>query len=132
MSHPALSDHLLTLPNVQKRRKLLVFSETIYTPTSEKITSAFRYFACDIAQVVAAVEAGDFVALTKLPYSLDDDGDRDTSSVLIDLAYTPSGSFVAVQAVEYQNYNPTPVTATSVLEGAAGQSVIAQVTELGD
>ena len=132
MTHPRLSDLLLTLPSVQKRRKLLVFSELIYVPTGEKITEGFRYFACDSGPVAAAAGAADFETLTKLPFALDEDGDRDTSGVVIDLAYTPSGSFVAVQPVEYQNYNPTPVAAALVLEGPAGQRVIAHVKSLGD
>ncbi|MBK7586403.1 MAG: hypothetical protein IPI67_40220 [Myxococcales bacterium] len=132
MTHPALSEFLLSLPTIEKRRKLLVLSELIYKPTGEKVTEAFRYFRCDIGQVAAAAVAGDFVALTKLPYALDEDGDRDTSGVLIDLAYTPSGSFVAVQPVEYQNSSPTPVAAALVLEGPAGQAVITPAKALGD
>lgn len=132
MTFPDLSDVLLAHPTVQKRRKLLVFSELVYTPSGEKITEGFRYFACDIGPVAAAASAGDFETLASLAFALDEDGDRDTSSVLINLAYTPSGSFVAVQPVEYQNYNPTPVAPTFVLEGSAAQRMIAHVKALGD
>ncbi|WP_258182686.1 hypothetical protein [Enhygromyxa salina] len=117
---------------MEKRRKMLIFSELIYKPTGEKITEAFRYFACDIDPVEAAATAGDLEALTRLPYALDEDGDRDTSSVLVDLAYTPSGSFVAVQPVQYQDYGPVPVAPTVILEGASAKALIASAKALGD
>lgn len=132
MSHPTLSEHILTLGSVEKRRKMLILSELIYKPTGEKITEAFRYFACDIDPVAAAACAGDLAALTELPYALDEDGDRDTSAVLVDLAYTPSGSFVAVQPVEYRDYSPTPVAAPVVLEGDPAKALIASAKALGD
>lgn len=132
MAYPTLSEYLASHPSIGKRKKMFIFSETIYKSTGEKVTEGFRYFACGIADVAVAATSGNFEALTKLPFALDEDGDRDTSGVLIDLAYTPSGSFVAVQPVEYQNSAPCPVAAPFVLEGAAGQSVIAWVKQLGD
>ena len=132
MEHQSLDDLLAAHPNIVKRRKLLFFSEWVYSPTDEKITEAFRYYQCGIEQVGPAAVDGDFDTLTQLPFALDEDGDRDTSSVLVNLAYTASGSFVAIQPVEYQNYVPTPVAAPVLFEGPAGQAVIAAAKKLGD
>lgn len=132
MAYPGLTEFLDSLPTVEKRRKLLVFSEKIYKPTGEKVTEGFRYYSCDIGPVAQAATSGDFAALASLPFALDEDGDRDTSAVLVDLAWTPSGSLVIVQPVEYQDYSPTPVAAPLMLEGAAGQAVLAHVRTLGE
>jgi hypothetical protein len=127
---PDLEAHLLTLPSITKRRKLLVFSETVYQPTGEKVIEGFRYFACEIGAVVEAFSRGDIGAITELPFALDDDGAVDTSSVLLNLAYTASGALVAAQPVEYQNYHPTPVAAPLVLEGEPAKAVAALIKEL--
>ncbi len=132
MTIPTLTEYLHTLPLVSKKRRMLVFTDLVFTPTGEVITDGFRYFTCGIDAVAPLAKAGDLEALSKLPFALDDEGDRDTSSVLINIAYTPSGSFVAVQPVEYQNSSPVPVAPTLVLEGPAGQRLIAFAKALGD
>ena len=132
MQHQRLDEQLAAHPNIEKRRKFLFFSELIYRPTGEKITEGFRYYNCGIEQVASAAAHGDFGTLSQLPFALDEDGDRDTSSVLVDLAYTASGSLVAVQPVKYQNYAPTAVTAPVIFEGPAGQAVVATAKYLGD
>jgi hypothetical protein len=48
--------------------------------------------------VVDAFQRGDFAALKKLPFSLDEDGDPDTSSVRLEVAYTASGDVLAAGA----------------------------------
>jgi hypothetical protein len=129
-SFPDLEDHLLTLPNVEKRRTLLVFNDLVYKPTGEKIVTGFRYFACDIGPLVDAFSRADLAAIGKLPFALDEDGDSDTSGVLLDLAYTESGALVAAQPVEYRDHNPTPVAASMVLEGEQAKALIAIVKDL--
>lgn len=114
---PELEEHIKTLPCVGTRKKALLFSENFYKPTGEKIVTGFRYFACDVGPVQAAAAALDLNALCDLEFALDEDGDVDTSSVLVDLEYTKSGSFVAVQAAEYRDHNPKPVMAPVVAEG---------------
>jgi hypothetical protein len=116
---PDLDEHITTLACVGTRKKMLLFNENFYKPTGEKIETGYRYFACDVGPVQAAAAALDLNALCELPFAIDDEGDADTSSVLVDLEYTKSGSFVAAQAVEYRNSNPTPVMAPQVAEGRA-------------
>jgi hypothetical protein len=116
----------------EKRKKMLVFSSVFYRPTNEKLTEGFRYYACGIEELLAVFDAGDIEELTKLPYALDEDGDRDTSGVLVDLAYTPSVSIAAIQPVQYIDHNPTPMRPPLVLEGERAQAVKAAVLELGE
>jgi hypothetical protein len=116
----------------EKRKKMFVFTSVFYRPTNEQVTEGFRYFVCGIDEVLAVFDAGDIAALTKLPYALDEDGDRDTSSVLVDLAYTPSVSLAAIQPVQYIDYNPTPMRPPLVLEGEKAQALKAVMLELGE
>jgi hypothetical protein len=130
MAHVDLEDFLAAHPSFEKRKKLLVMSDLFYKPTSEKVTEGFRYFACDVDDLMEAFGRGDFAAMAKLPFALDEDGEIDTSSVRLDLAYTPSGSVVAVQPVEFQDYNPTPVAPVLLLEGDAAKRALVSVTAL--
>ncbi|OGQ91623.1 MAG: hypothetical protein A2289_04805 [Deltaproteobacteria bacterium RIFOXYA12_FULL_58_15] len=114
----------------EKKRRLLILSHLSYKPTGEKVEEGFRYFACDIGQLVQAFSRQDFGAIAKLPFALDESGDADTSAVLLDLAYTRSGSVVAAQPVEYQNYNPIAVANPIVFEGERAKGLAALVREL--
>ncbi len=102
----------------------------VYTPTGEKVEEGYRYFACDVGPVVEAFRSGNLAALQQLPFALDEDGDPDTSAVLISLYYTPSGTAIAMQIEQYQNSRPVPVTPVVVLEGPDARARIAQVKEL--
>jgi hypothetical protein len=130
VAHVDLEDFLKSHPSFEQKKKLFVLSELVYKPTSEKVVEGFRYFACEMDAVLLAFQHGDFAALQKLPFSLDDDGDPDTSSVRLDVAYTASGSVVAAQPVEFQEYNPTPVAQVLLLEGETAQRAHAFVTAL--
>jgi hypothetical protein len=101
-----------------------------YTPTGEKMDVGFRHFATDAATVLAAFERRDVNALLALPFALDDEGDADTSAVLVTMRYTPTGSAIALQVEEYVEGDPRPRSEVWLLEGAAGQAVIAQITKL--
>jgi len=101
-----------------------------YIPTGEKMEVGFRYYASDAAMVLAAFETRDVSALLALPFALDEDGDADTSAVAVTMRYTPSGSAVALQVEEYVQSNPQPRSEVWLLEGAAGQAVLAQITKL--
>lgn len=111
-----LNDWLKAQPDIEVKKKLL-FTSLIYTPTGEKVITGFRYFTNSIEEVVAAFETGDVAALTALDYALDEDGDPDTTSVLVSLAYTKSGAFMAAQPEEYQEYVPTNVREPKFLNG---------------
>lgn len=116
----SLDDYLKkTTDKFEKKKKFLIFSETVYRPTSEKVTEGYRYFDCDVNDLIKYVEQGDIKAISELEFAIDDEGDADTSSVRLDIAYTDSSSMIAIQVVEYQNYNPTPVTDVVLLEGDA-------------
>ncbi|MCA9639197.1 MAG: hypothetical protein KC492_00850 [Myxococcales bacterium] len=52
--------------------------------------------------------------------------------MVIDLAWTPSCSFVAAQPVEYRDHAPTPVAAPVVFEGPAAQALKDHVLALGE
>ena len=131
MAFTSLDDFLKTHPQLERKKKLLVFSELVYKPTGEKvIAGGYRYFACDIQQVLARFANRDFAALRELPFAIDDDGDPGTSAVCLDVAFTASGSMVAAQPVEYQNYNPTCVAEVLFLEGEAAKSAVDAVNEL--
>ena len=107
-----------------------LFGSTIYVPTGEKVSGGFRYFACPVAAVLQCFSTLDLAAMLRLPFALDDDGDPDTSSVLISLHYTESGSVLAMQVQEYQNYHPVPLSPVVLLEGAQAQPHMALVKEL--
>ena len=125
-----LDDVLKSLDCIQDKTFLWVFGSLVYKPTNEKVISGFRYFACEIGPVAEAVAKMDLEALSKLPFALDDSGDVDTSAVLVDVAYTESGSFAAIQPVEYQNYRPVPVAPATVLEGDEAKRVGKALKEL--
>lgn len=88
------------------RKRMLVLKDLIHVPTDEKVVEGFRYFDAPIESVLRAFDAGDLEGLAALPYALDEDGDPDTSAVNVSIAYTASGSYVAVQPQEYQDYVP--------------------------
>ena len=119
----SLDDILKSLDCIRDKTFLWVFGSLVYEPTKEKVISGFRYFACEIGPVAEAVAKLDLEALSNLPFALDDSGDVDTSAVLVDLAYTESGSFAAIQPVEYQNYRPVPVAPATILEGDEAKPV---------
>ncbi|UZN02750.1 hypothetical protein [Cellulomonas sp. S1-8] len=91
------------------KKRMMVFTDLIYTPTNEKVVTGFRYFRNPITDVVAAFDADDLEAIAALEFALDEDGDADTSAVCLLLAYTKSGSYLAAQPQEYQDYMPTVV-----------------------
>jgi len=111
-----LTDWLKAQPEFEVKKKLL-FSSIIHTPSGEKVVEGFRYFTNPIEEVVAAFETGDVAALTALDYALDDEGEPDTTSVCIKLAYVKSGAFLAAQPQEYQDYVPTDVREPKYLNG---------------
>lgn len=130
MSYVDLEEFLKSHPSFEKKKKFFILGELVYKPTSEKVVEGFRYFSCDMASVMEALQRGDFAAIAKLPFALDDEGDADTSSVRLDLAYTAGGSVVAAQPVEYKDYNPSPVAPVLLLEGDAARQVHASVIAL--
>ncbi len=107
-----------------------LFGKVVYTPTGEKVEGGFRYFACSAQSVIEVFNRGDMATMLRMPFAFDEDGSPDTSSVLISLHYTKSGSVVAMQVQEYQNSEPIPVTPVVLLEGPQAQAIIAQVMEL--
>ncbi|WP_437278096.1 hypothetical protein WME90_43875 [Sorangium sp. So ce375] len=118
-----LSDCLRADPRFATRRKWLILSELVYTPTGEKVEEGFRYFTCPVEALTAALQRRDFAAIAKLPFALDEDGDPDTSAVRLDLAYTASGALAAFQPVEFREHVPTPLSASVVIEGAEAQAL---------
>lgn len=111
-----LSAWLKAQPEIETKKKLL-FTSLIHTPSGEKVVEGFRYFTNTIEELVAAFTTGDVAALTALDYALDEDGDPDTTSVCLLLAYTKSGAFLAAQPQEYQDYVPTLVAEPKYLNG---------------
>lgn len=118
-----LSDVLRADPRFTTRRKWLIFSELVYTPTGEKVNEGFRYFTCPAEVLTAALQRRDLAAVAKLPFALDADGEPDTSAVRLDLAYTASGALAAFQPVEFREYVPTPLSAPVILDGAEAQAL---------
>ena len=106
---PALSDWLKTQTDTFEAKKKLLFTSIIHKPSGEKVVEGYRYFTNPIEDVVAAFESGDLANVQALDYALDEDGDPDTTSVALLLAYTKSGAFLAAQPEEYQDYVPTSV-----------------------
>lgn len=113
-----------------KRRKLLIMSEFVYKPTNEKIREGFRYFRCEPSSLLDAFTRRDIQAISALPFAIDDEGYPDTSSVLIELAYTNSGSMVACHPQVYRDYAPRSVAPPLLLENAAAQQVALLVKNL--
>lgn len=107
-----------------------MFGSVFYTVTGEKVKGGFRYFTCEPAPLLAALERQDIKAMLDLPFALDEDGEADTSSLLISLHYTQSGSMLAMQVTEYQDHNPVPISPVTFLEGPAAQSLIVDVKAL--
>lgn len=97
------------------KKRLVVFKDLVHVPTDEKVVQGFRYFRNPVGDVLAAFDAGDLEALADLQYALDDEGEPDTTSVCLLLAYTPSGAYVAAQPQEYQDYVPTYLREPKVL-----------------
>ena len=103
---PELTDWLKGQTETFETKKKLLFSSLIHTPSGEKVVEGYRYFTSSIDEVLAAFESGDLTKVQALDYALDEDGDPDTSSVALLLAYTKSGAFLAAQPQEYQDYEP--------------------------
>lgn len=122
---PDLVDWLTAQPDLFETKKKLFGKTVIHKPSGEKVVEGFRYFRSSIDEVVAAFESGDLTAVQALEYALDEDGDADTSSVALLLAYTKSGAFLAAQPEEYQNYEPVRVRAPRFFPGS-----VALVSEL--
>ncbi len=130
-NYPPLEDFLKThADKFETKTSWIVFKNLHYRASGEKVIEGFRYFRAPIDELVAAFSAQDFQKIGQLPFAFDDEGDVDTSSVLLDLAYTDSGAFLAAQPVEYQDHNPTPVAAPLLLEGETARALIAQIKEL--
>ncbi len=106
---PALIDWLKQQPDTFETKKKLLFTSVIHKPSGEKVIEGYRYFQSSIDELTAAFESGDLAAAKELEYALDEDGDPDTSSVALLLAYTKSGAFLAAQPEEYQDYVPVKV-----------------------
>jgi hypothetical protein len=125
MTLPRLDELLKS--NTEKfeiKKSLLVFKSLHFRATGEKVIEGFRYFSCELSQLLPAFEARDFATIASLPFAEDEDGDPDTSAVLLDLAYTDSGAFIAAQPVEYRDHFPTAVAPAVILEGAPAKSLI--------
>lgn len=91
--------------------------------TGEKVEEDFGYFDCDITSVLAAFNRRDLAQLAQFP--LCDSDNR--GPVRVDLAYTESGTMAALQIVEFQNHDPTPVTPVLLLEGTDAKVALAHV-----
>lgn len=123
MEHQDISDFLRADSRFTKRRKWLIFSELVFEPTGEKVEEGFRYFTCSADELMQAFSARDIASIAKLPFALDEDGEPDTSAVCLDIAYTPSGAFVAAQPTEYRDHVPTRIAPVIFLEGAEAQAL---------
>jgi len=121
----SLGDWLKAQPSTfTTRKRMLVLKDLIYTPTDEKVTTGFRYFRNPVDDLLAAFDAGDLEAITRLTYAIDDEGDVDTSSVCLKLAYTASGSYLAAQPQEYQDYAPVDLREPKVLTSPRGRELV--------
>ena len=125
-----LSDFLRADARFATRRKWLILKDLYFTPTDEKVAEGFRYFTCSIDELTEPLSRRDFAAIAKLPFALDDEGEADTSSVLLNLAYTASGAIAGFQAVEYRDYQPICVTEPVLLEGAEAQALRDKLKEI--
>lgn len=104
---PAFHDWLKAQPDFETKKRLLVFTDIYYTPTGEKVKEGFRYVDVEPTTLLEAFDADDFEAIAALPGVYDDEGDPDTGSVCVSLAYTPSGAFLAIQPQIYVDYAPS-------------------------
>jgi hypothetical protein len=133
MAHKDIDDFLAQDTNGKVKDKtwlLGLFGSVVYTPTGEKVQGGFRYFTCEPAPLLEALERRDIKAMLELPFALDEDGDVDTSSLLIHLNYTDSGSMLALQASEYQDHSPVPISDVTFLEGQPAKDLLADVKAL--
>lgn len=131
MTLPRLEDLLKSnTDKFEVKKSLFVFKSLHYRATGEKVIEGFRYFACDLEALQAAFRAQDFGEIARLPFAKDSDGDPDTSAVLLDLAYTDSGAFVAAQPVEYRDHEPTAVADALLLEGQHAKALLELVKQL--
>jgi|GEM_PF-1544818 len=122
---PDLIDWLTAQPDVFETKKKLFGKTVIHKPSGEKVVEGYRYFRSSIDELTAAFESGDLAAVQALEYALDEDGDPDTTSVAILLAYTKNGAFLAAQPEEHQNYEPVRVREPRYFPGS-----VALVAEL--
>ena len=122
---PDLIDWLTAQPDLFETKKKLFGKTVIHKPSGEKVVEGFRYFRSSIDDVTAAFESGDLAAVQALEYALDEDGDADTTSVALLLAYTKSGAFLAAQPEEHQNYVPVRVREPRYFPGS-----VALISEL--
>jgi hypothetical protein len=111
----------------QDKRKLFgLLGAFIYKPTGEKVEEDFGYFDCEVGQVLDAFNRKDLAAMAQFP--LCDSENR--GSVRVDLFHTASGAMVALQIVEFQNYNPRPVTAVLLVEGDEAKAALGHVKSM--
>ena len=122
---PNLVNWLSAQPDLFETKKKLFGKTVIHKPSGEKVVEGFRYFRSSIDEVTAAFDSGDLVAVQALEYALDEDGDPDTTSVALLLAYTKSGAFLAAQPEEHQNWVPVRVREPRYFPGS-----VALVAEL--
>ncbi|GEL96346.1 hypothetical protein [Cellulomonas composti] len=122
---PDLVDWLAAQPDLFETKKKLFGKSVIHKASGEKVVEGFRYFNSSIEELIAAFESGDLSAVQALEYALDEDGDPDTTSVALLLAYTKSGAFFAAQPEEHQDYVPVRVREPRFFPGS-----VALVAEL--
>lgn len=113
-----LTNWLKAQTDTFETKKKLLFTSVIHRPSGEKVVEGYRYFRNDIDELIAAFESGDLATVQALEYALDEDGDPDTSSVALLLAYTKSGAFLAAQPQEYQDYEPVNVREPRFFSGS--------------
>lgn len=130
MNFQDLRELLLARPEFAERRRMLVFKDLYFKPTDEKIEEGFRYFDCELEHLLAAFRRRAVDKMVTLPFSLDEDGDPDTSDVCLLVYYTESGSVVALQPQQYQDDRPRNAAEALVLEGDMARSVLASVRVL--
>ncbi len=109
----------------ETKKRLLLFTDIIHTPSGEKVKEGFRYFHADADELLAAFDADDVEAITRLPYALDAEGEIDTSGLCLKLAYTPGSAFLAAQPQQYQEYVPTDLREPKYLTIPAGFDITA-------
>jgi hypothetical protein len=95
-----------------KRKFFGLFGAFTYQPTGEKVEEDFGYFDCELGQVLDAFNRKDLAAMAQFPIC----DSEHRGPVRVDLFHTPSGSMVALQIVEYQNYNPTLAHVKAMIE----------------
>lgn len=104
-----ITDWLKAQPEFTTKKRLVVFTDIIHTPSGERVVEGFRYVNNSIDEVLAAFQTGDAAALAALDFALDEDGDPDTTGVCIQLAYTKGTTFLAAQPQHYVDYQPINV-----------------------